>query len=59
MVAKGLETSHQALASNLLSYGLVQTSLGQKSKDSSKERGPVLKPLAQNSVYTDADHKRR
>jgi hypothetical protein len=41
-----------SLAQGLLMIGLVQTSMGQRSKDSSNEAGGALKPLAQITVYT-------
>jgi hypothetical protein len=59
MVANAPGSGESGLASQLLSLGLVQTSLGQRTKDSSNEGFGVLKPLAQISVYTDADRKKR
>jgi len=41
----------------LLSYGLVQLLLGQKSKDSSNGAVAGMKPLADFSVYTLAEYK--
>jgi hypothetical protein len=59
MVAKAPGRGEFGLASKLLSLGLVQTSMGQRTKDSPNEGFGALKPLAQNSVYTDADYKTR
>jgi hypothetical protein len=59
MVANAPKTGELDLAQKLLSHGLVQTSLGQRSKDSSNEGVRLLKPLAQSSVYIDADCKMR
>jgi hypothetical protein len=55
MVADGPKTGDLTLALKLLSHGLVQTLLGQITKDSSNEGVEPLKPLARNSVYTLAD----
>jgi hypothetical protein len=59
MVANAPGSGEFGLASELLSLGLVQTSMGQRTKDGSNEGFGVLKPLAQISVYTDADYKKR
>ena len=59
MVANGPGSGEFGLASELLSLGLVQTSMGQRTKDGSNEGFGVLKPLAQISVYIDADCKKR
>jgi hypothetical protein len=48
-----------SLARGLLRIGPVQTSMGQKSKDSSNEALRALKPLADFSVYTFATLKTR
>jgi hypothetical protein len=56
MVANAPGSGEFGLAFELLSLGLVQTSMGQRTKDGSNEGFSVLKPLAQISVYTDADY---
>jgi hypothetical protein len=59
MVTNAPGSGEFSLASELLSLGIVQTSLGQRTKDGSNEGFGGLKPLAQISVYTDADCKKR
>jgi hypothetical protein len=59
MVANAPKRGELDLARKLLSLGLVRTLMGQRSKDSSNEGVRVLKPLARNSVYIDADCKMR